>query len=139
VGFAFALESAVREREANATRLSQLRDHLAARLIALDPRITLTLPTMEAAAAPLLPHILSFLVKGYESETLILALDEAGFALSGGAACSTGSLDPSHVLMALGLGRNEAYGVLRLSLGHTTTRADCDAFIAALARIIGRL
>jgi cysteine desulfurase len=83
-----------------------------------------------------LPGILSFLIAGFESETLILRLDNAGFALSGGSACSTGSLEPSHVLKALGLSREKAYGVLRVSLGHTNTKEQIDAFIDALAIIL---
>jgi cysteine desulfurase len=133
VGFACALELAEQEREVESARIAQLRDGLAARLIALDPRITLTLPV---ATPPLLPNILSILVAGYESESLILALDDQGFAVSGGSACSTGSLEPSHVLMSLGLTRDQAYSVLRISLGHETTAADCDAFIATLAGIL---
>jgi cysteine desulfurase len=90
--------------------------------------------TSETASAPThLPNILSFLVAGFESETLILRLDGAGFSLSGGSACSTGSLEPSHVLKALGLAREKAYGVLRVSLGHASTKEQIDAFVTAFA------
>jgi cysteine desulfurase len=86
-----------------------------------------------ARASAHLPNILSFLIAGFESETLILRLDDAGFAVSGGSACSTGSLEPSHVLRALGLSRDEAYGVLRVSLGHDNTKDQIDTFVYALA------
>jgi cysteine desulfurase len=159
IGFAQALAGVEKERDAESARLTRLRDHLTTHLTALDSRVTLTVPLTPASgtvsAARLvsaksaesatvvhheggdhLPHILSLLVAGFESETLILALDEAGFAVSGGAACSTGSLEPSHVLLSLGLSRAEAYGVLRLSLGHDTTHEDCEAFIRAFAKVI---
>ena len=83
-----------------------------------------------------LPGLLSILVAGYESETLILKLDDAGFAVSGGSACSTGSLEPSHVLISLGLTRNQAYGALRISLGWENTAEDIDRFLSAFARIL---
>jgi cysteine desulfurase len=166
VGFAKALELVEKEREQEALRLAALRDHLATALLALDGRISLTVPLPPAPlptstppppsalspdippfdtpsppvtpspgvrTATHLPNILSFLVAGFESETLILGLDGAGFAVSGGSACSTGSLDPSHVLKALGFSRNEAYGVLRISLGHDSTKEQADAFVSALA------
>jgi cysteine desulfurase len=153
VGFAQALVYAEKERGQEATRLAALRDYLATALLALDERITLTVPLGEAqtsgssSATPVpnaahLPGMLSFLVAGFESETLILRLDDAGFAISGGSACSTGSLEPSHVLTSLGLSRDKAYSVLRVSLGPENTKAHLDAFLAALANALhvsGRL
>jgi cysteine desulfurase len=186
VGFARALELAEAEHAQESVRLAALRDHLAASLLALDERISLTVPldggtqrdedgaagggagggpvgaaggandrgvaaAVAAAgggaahgaagggaapgtpAAAHLPGMLSILVAGFESETLLLRLDRAGFALSGGSACSTGSLDPSHVLLSLGIPRNKAQGVLRISLGHGNTREQADAFVSALA------
>ncbi|MDR2587671.1 MAG: cysteine desulfurase [Coriobacteriales bacterium] len=137
VGFAKALELAEAEREHEAARLTALRDHLATALLALDARITLTIAQSDAHSLNThLPGLLSFLVAGYESETLILKLDSAGFAVSGGSACSTGSLEPSHVLTALGLPRDSAHSVLRVSLGHETTQAHITAFLATLATIL---
>jgi cysteine desulfurase len=157
VGFAAALEYAEEERQQEAARLAALRDYLAAALLALDSRIALTVPLDPASApgtaaaatsAPVppsapatptpthLPGLLSFTVAGLESEALILRLDAAGFAVSGGSACSTGSLEPSHVLTSLGLPRDRAYGVLRVSLGHGTTTEQLDAFIASLAHAL---
>jgi cysteine desulfurase len=138
VGFACAVELACdpQRRTAEGERLVLLRDHLAAQLIRRDIRISLTMPVEPGDTTRHLPTLLPLLVSGFESETLILALDDAGFAVSGGSACSTGSLEPSHVLTALGIAPTRAYGALRLSLGPTTTRAHCDAFIEALYSIL---
>ena len=81
-----------------------------------------------------LPNIVNVLVPGVESETLILQLDIAGFAVSGGSACSTGSLEPSHVLTAMGVPRDEALCSLRVSMGRYTTEEDIDRFIVAMKR-----
>jgi cysteine desulfurase len=72
------------------------------------------------------------MVPGEQSEMLLLHLDEAGFAVSAGSACSTGSAKPSHVLTALGLNKDEAACALRLSLGYASTEADVDALLCAL-------
>ena len=79
---------------------------------------------------------MSLIVPGFESETLILQLDLAGFAVSGGSACSTGSLEPSHVLSALGISRDEALCSLRLSMGPYTAAEDIEAFVAAFRGIV---
>ncbi|MDR0347652.1 MAG: cysteine desulfurase [Coriobacteriales bacterium] len=131
VGFATALQHTESTRLQETARLTALRDWLATTLLALDTRITLTVPLTTH-----LPHILSFLIAGFESETLILKLDDAGFAVSGGSACSTGSLEPNHVLSALDIPREQAYGVLRISLGHDNTQAQLEAFISALATLL---
>jgi cysteine desulfurase len=79
-----------------------------------------------------LSNIVPLLVAGTSSEMLTLRLDEAGFAVSAGSACSTGSLEPSHVLLALGLGKDQANTALRISLGHASSKADIDALLAFL-------
>ena len=68
---------------------------------------------------------------GFESETLILRLDMLGFCVSGGSACSSTSLEPSHVLRAIGVSADDALGSLRVSIGRYTTEADVDAFVKA--------
>jgi cysteine desulfurase len=136
VGFARALELASLEQEKEAARLRKLRDYLAASLLALDRRIALTVPLTDSPNSHL-PGMLNFTVAGFESQTLILKLDRAGFALSGGSACSSGSLEPSHVLSALGLSRDRALGALRVSLGRENTGEQLDAFLAALAEALG--
>ena len=188
VGFARALALSLAEQQAQAKRLSDLRDRLAGELLALDAGIELTVDpraagfTAETAAASqgvaqgtsqsatpsaspatarganqaatpntapaaaqapghqpsYLPNLLSLLIAGHESESLIMALDKAGVAVSSGSACSTGSLDPSHVLTALGVPRRAAEGALRISLGYASTSADIDALVAALKQILRR-
>ena len=139
VGFARALELAGSEAALEAKRLNALRRRLALGLLALDERISLTVDygiTTDSPADLYLPDMLSILVKGYESETLILKLDDVGFAVSGGSACSTGSLEPSHVLISLGLTRDQAYSALRFSLGRENTEEDIVRLLSAFAKIL---
>ena len=83
-----------------------------------------------------LPNIVNVCVSGMESQTLILQLDLLGFCVSGGSACSSNSLDPSHVLTALGIERKRAQGSLRISLGPDTTDQDVEDFLAAFAQVV---
>ncbi len=83
-----------------------------------------------------LPGTVSLLVPALDSETLVLALDDAGFEVSAGSACSSGSLDPSHVLSAMGIPRQEALGSLRVSFDERASAADLDAFAQALLHIV---
>jgi cysteine desulfurase len=76
-------------------------------------------------------------VKGYESETLILRLDNAGFCVSGGSACSSHSLDPSHVLKAIGMSRDRALTSLRVSIGWETTEEEIERFLEAFRELFG--
>ena len=73
-------------------------------------------------------------MRDLESETLILRLDALGFAVSGGSACSSHSLEPSHVLKALGIPDDKAHGALRVSMGRYTTAEDVRAFMEALQK-----
>ena len=83
-----------------------------------------------------LPGMVSLLAPSLDSETMILALDDAGFEVSAGSACSSGSLDPSHVLSAMGIPRQEALGSLRVSFDERVGSDDLDAFANALLRIV---
>ncbi len=83
-----------------------------------------------------LPGTVSLLVPALDSETLVLALDDAGFEVSAGSACSSGSLDPSHVLSAMGIARQEALGSLRVSFDERAGDEDLDAFAQALLTIV---
>ncbi|MDR2957242.1 MAG: cysteine desulfurase [Coriobacteriales bacterium] len=132
IGFAKALELATIEQTIEVTRLNDLIDRLTGKLMQSCPCVQLTV----SSQAKRLPNILSILVEGFESESLILKLDEQGFAISGGSACSTGSLEPSHVLLAMGLSRKQAQSVLRISIGHSTTAVQIDSFVRALAQIV---
>uniref|UniRef100_UPI0022E4A50E aminotransferase class V-fold PLP-dependent enzyme n=1 Tax=Eggerthella sinensis TaxID=242230 RepID=UPI0022E4A50E len=89
---------------------------------------------VEPGSADFLPNIVHVLVSGLESETLILRFDMQGFGVSGGSACSSHSLEPSHVLRSLGIDADRAHGALRISMGRYTTEADIDAFIEATAK-----
>ncbi len=80
--------------------------------------------------------MVSLLAPSLDSETMILALDDAGFEVSAGSACSSGSLDPSHVLSAMGIPRTEALGSLRVSFDERVGAADLDAFADELLRIV---
>jgi cysteine desulfurase len=84
-----------------------------------------------------LPGTVNVLVDGVDSETLILRLDAQGFEVSAASACSSGSLDPSHVLSAMGIPRNQALGSLRISFDERVSQADLDSFADALLSIVG--
>ena len=132
--FAAACHAAVATQAAESARLRSLRDDLYARLAQLK-RVS---PPVSVAAGDeaYLPNIVHVLVSGFESETLIIRLDQAGFGVSGGSACSSHSLDPSHVLKAMGVPPDKAYGALRVSMGRYTTREQIDAFVATLENCI---
>ncbi len=85
-----------------------------------------------------LPGIVSVMAPGLDSETMILKLDQLGFEVSAGSACSSGSLDPSHVLSAMGIARNSALGSLRVSFDERVSQEDLDAFAQALLNIVSQ-
>ena len=134
VGLGAALRLATERRERESARLAGLRDRLIAGIAARIPDATLTGHPTER-----LPNNASFCFRGTQGEALIVALDLAGFAASSGSACTSGSTDPSHVLLALGLERDLAQGSLRLSVGRETTVAQVDALLDALPPIVARL
>ncbi|HEU5287626.1 MAG TPA: aminotransferase class V-fold PLP-dependent enzyme, partial [Candidatus Limnocylindria bacterium] len=86
-----------------------------------------------------LPNNASFCFRGADGPSLVMALDLEGFAVSSGSACTSGTTEPSHVLLALGLDESTAKGSLRVSVGRGTSEADVDAFIAALPAIVARV
>ncbi len=116
VGFATAAELAVEEREEEVRRLGELRDRLEAALMERIPDAV-----VNGKGAPRAPHILNISVPGTDSESLLLALDLAGVACSSGSACQSGSVEPSHVLTAIGVPRELAGAAVRMSLGPLTT------------------
>jgi cysteine desulfurase len=79
------------------------------------------------------------MVEGLESESMILALDACGYEVSAGSACSTGSLDPSHVLRAMGIPRDLAFGSLRISFDERVSESDLDGFCDCLFEVIEKL
>jgi cysteine desulfurase len=137
LGFALAARLHTPELLASeGARLATLRDGLLATLSGASERIRSTVPIEPGDQLHHLPGYLHLLIAGIESQTLVLKLDELGFAVSGGSACSSGSLEPSHVLTALGIPKDDAYGALRLSLGRTTTPEDCARFAEALLSLL---
>jgi len=86
-----------------------------------------------------LPNIASFVINYVEGEGMLLSLDLYGICASSGSACTSGSLDPSHVLLAMGYPHEVAHGSLRISLSRTNTEADVDVFLAALPNFVARL
>lgn len=132
--FAQAVEYAIAEREQTWSHVLALRtrllDVISRTDYAHDLRATLK------GDAEVVPHILSLHVKGLEGETIVLRCDNAGFAISSGSACSTSSLDPSHVLAAIGLSRDDALGGIRLSFGKNTSVEDIDRFIEILPEVL---
>jgi cysteine desulfurase len=133
-GLARALVLADAERDATVARVAGLRDQLAAAIAARVPN-TLVL----GARAPRLSHILSLGFPDLPSDALLMALDLEGVSASAGSACAAGSLEPSHVVAALGVAPEYATGVLRFSLGRSTTVADIDGAAAVVGRVVERM
>lgn len=133
-GFAAACEAVCGMVDAEAERLRALRDELYEGLSSFA-QVTPTV-SVEKGSSEFLPNIVHVLVDGLESETMILRLDMEGFGVSGGSACASHSLDPSHVLKAMGVSRDRALGALRISMGRYTVEEDIRAFLAAFDRCL---
>lgn len=133
-GFSAACASAVALQEEEHARLMLLRDILYERMSAFEA----VQPTVEVEAGSLdyLPNIANFMVSNLESETLIIRFDALGYEVSGGSACASSSLDPSHVLLSMGIPPDEARGELRVSLGRYTTQRDVDGFLDAASKVL---
>lgn len=134
VGFAAACQASLANLETQTERLRELRDECYARFARYD-KVKATV-AVEKGSLTYAPHIVHVLVSGVESETLIMQLDRRGICVSGGSACASHDLDPSHVLKALGVSRDEALGALRLSFGNDTTVQDIEKFFAAFDEVI---
>lgn len=134
LAFAAAATWCCANLEQNRAATASLARGLYARLCAEGTGIRPTAGT--EVGADRLPGIVSVVVPSMDSETLILALDQQGFEVSAGSACSSGSLDPSHVLSAMGVPRNDALGSLRISFDERCPREDLDAFADALLAIV---
>ncbi|BCJ88446.1 cysteine desulfurase family protein [Effusibacillus dendaii] len=134
VGFGTAIRLAASEQEEEAERLSGLRDRLVDEVIHSIPDTRLNgHPTMR------LPHIANFSFPGTDGEMLVQGLDFKGVAVSTGSACTSGSVDPSHVLVAIGLERGTALASVRFSLGVLTTQEDVEYAAAALRETVQML
>ena len=133
VAFATAVEIAVKGQQEHATMLAALRDELAARVRAAVPGAVYNGDPVDR-----LPGNAHFSFPGCEGDALLLLLDAEGIACSTGSACSAGVAQPSHVLLAMGAGDAVARSSIRLTLGHTSTREDVDALVAALPAAVER-
>lgn len=120
--------------QTHSAELETLRDYLENRIIT---EISSTRVT--AGESPRLPNTSSLLIDGVDGETLLMSLDIKGYAVSTGAACSSGNPEPSPVLLAMGLSRAEAQSSLRLSLGWHNTREQVDQFVETLKSVVERL
>ena len=130
VGMAEAIELATANISEKAARISALRDQL------IDGLTALPYVRLNGHRTKRLPGNVNVSVRFIEGESLLLRLDLAGVAASSGSACTSGSLDPSHVLLAIGLPHEIAHGSLRLSLSDTTTKEEVDYVLSVLPGII---
>ena len=134
VGLAEALRLAQEEREKNAAYVSSLRDRFISRVLHEIPYVKLNGHPQNR-----LPANANFSFRYIEGESLLFSLDLAGIAVSSGSACSSGSLEPSHVLLAMGLPEGLAHGSIRFSFGKDNTPAQIDYAVDKLKEIVVKL
>ncbi|MGQ0679913.1 MAG: cysteine desulfurase family protein [Actinomycetota bacterium] len=134
VGFGVAAQVSVKELDFESDRLSRLRDYLQAAIVDSISGVT-----VNGGDAPRVPGTVSLCIPGVEGESLLLMMDSKGVAASSGSACASGSLDPSHVLLAMGVPPELAHGSLRLSLGRGSDEADVYRAVEALTETVERL
>ena len=133
VGMAAALDEAVRNMERDSAKMTALRDRLIAGLSQIPHS------ALNGDAERRLPGNVSFCFEGIEGESLLLLLDDKGVCASSGSACTSGSLDPSHVLLAIGRPHEVAHGSLRLTLSGETSEEDIDYTIKAVTEVVAYL
>jgi cysteine desulfurase len=134
VGLAAAARAVDERRGNEVTRIAALRDRLQAALADAVPGLTVNGdPALRVAG------ILNAAFPGVDAETLLVALDQRGVYAASGSACTSGAIDPSHVLLAMGLAPDRARASVRFSLGHSTTTADIDAAIEIVPRAVRQL
>lgn len=134
VGLGEALELAVTNMSETSARMTRMRDRLIKGIEATIPEVKLN-----GHRTKRLPNNVNFSIKYIEGESILLMLDMAGIAASSGSACTSGSLDPSHVLLALGLTHEVAHGSVRMTLGDDTTDEDIDYVLETLPKVAHRL
>jgi len=134
IGLGVAARLAAEEQQSLAARLGDLRDELERRLVAIVPDAVINGWTGARA-----PHISNVSIPGTDSEALLMHLDLAGIACSSGSACSTGAVEPSHVLTAMGVPRELGVAALRFSFGKDSTLEDVDAVSTALPKIVEKV
>jgi len=128
-GFGAAVKAALSTREADSRRLEGLRDRLEAGLRRVSGLIIFS------SDVPRLPNTTLFTAPGLRAETAVIGFDLEGIAVSSGSACSSGKVQPSHVLQAMGVGPELAQGAVRLSLGWSTTEADIEFCLKAWRKL----
>ena len=134
VAFGHAAECAGSDLDAESARLAALRDRLEQGILA-----RIDSAGVNGALANRTPNTTNIYFEGIEGEALVIALDLRGFAVSSGAACSSGAVEPSHVLLAIGLPPERARASIRFSLGRTNTAEQVDALIDAVAESVKHL
>ena len=134
VGLGVAADVAVRKMATEGPRLAALRDRLEAGVLA---KVSGT--ARNGAASPRVPNTANISIERVEAESLLIGLDLAGIAVSSGSACSSGTLEPSHVLKAMGLPHARTLGSIRFSLGASNTEADIDRVIDTLPPLVEKL
>ena len=134
VGFATAFEIAEKEQEQNFKYVSGLRDHFIDRVLSEVPFVKLNGPRENR-----LPANADFSFKFIEGESILFSLDLAGICVSSGSACSSGSLEPSHVLLSLGLPEELAHGSIRFSFGKHNTIEEVDYAVDTIKTAVSRL
>ena len=133
VGLARAAELTIAECQAHCARLARLRDRLEAGILEKIPDAV-----VHGKGAERAPHVLNVSVPGTDSESLLMALDLRGIAASGGSACQSGSIEPSHVLSALGVRPDLANAAVRMSLGALTTDRCIDRVIEVFPALVAK-
>jgi cysteine desulfurase len=133
VGFAVAVEQAVKEQAHHAARVSSLRDLLVSRVLDVVPDARLN-----GEGAQRLPGHAHLTFPGCEGDSLLMLLDHRGIECSTGSACSAGVPQPSHVLLQMGRDATEARSSLRFTLGRTNVESDLDALVAAIGPAVER-
>jgi cysteine desulfurase len=133
-GLGVAARLGRQKRPAEATRLEALRDRLEHGILA-----TVSGTAVNGARTPRVPNTTNISFEAIEAESLLIALDLEGFAVSTGSACSSGTLEPSHVLRAMGLPTHRTQNSIRFSLGAGNTEAQIDALLAKLPSVVEKL
>ena len=134
VGFGKAVELAVAEQAELADRLTALRDSLERQILGVVADAVI-----HAARSERAPHVSNISIPGTDSEAMLMHLDLAGIACSAGSACSTGAVEPSHVLSAMGVSHDLGVAALRFSLGRDSSPEDVEGVVAALPKIVEKV
>lgn len=138
VGMVTALQESVRRMNQDSVRIRKLRDRLIAGLLKI-PGTTLNGPDPMQHPQERLPGNVNLSFAGIDGESLLLLLDDHGICVSSGSACASGSIDPSHVILAIGRSRELAYGSVRISLGRDNTERDIDRLQSVIRTSVERL